>query len=319
MPANIIAPVRRRTLWVDSSAGADAAAVPGDMSKPFATCEAAQEAAGAGDTIFVMAGNYTACNLGKEGVNWEMLTGATFSPGDGCALFSNAGESLSFEVTGNAEVTNGLAFNLEGSTGLVRARFRRVSAGVTVTASKLHLEVADAFSGEAIFFDGSDITMNCRTMERGSIIINNVSGEAMNVRITADTLNGVGVYQDIGGGRVAGRTDFFVRRLIGPDTTDGISKGYALLVDDGHFVAHNCEIRNGASNKLVGMDPGARLILKDCTILGTPETTYSVDRDGFTFNDVVRIVGRLTSNRPLEPGLEPYWGGQFVCEPEIEF
>jgi len=319
MPPKAIVPVRRRTLWVDAAAGNDSSGQPGDSTKPYATCEAAQEAAGRGDTILVMAGNYTACNLGKDGVNWEMHAGATFLPGDGCALFSNAGNSLSFDITGSAEVLNGLAFNLEGSSGLVTARFGRISAGVTVIASKLHLDIADSYSGEALFFDWSDVSFRCRAMENGTIIINNVSTDPINVRIFADTMTNVGVYQDIGGGRQAGRTDFYVRYLTGPDTTDGTSKGYALMVNDGHFMAHNCEIRNGAANKLVGMDPGARLIMKDCAILGSPETVYAVDRDGFTFNDVVRIIGTLTSNRPLEPGLSPYWGGQFVYDPEISF
>lgn len=62
---------------VDAVNGDNATAVVGDVSKPFLTLIAAQTAATAGTTILVLPGAYTSGVLGKNGVNWLFLPGAT--------------------------------------------------------------------------------------------------------------------------------------------------------------------------------------------------------------------------------------------------
>jgi hypothetical protein len=62
---------------VDAVNGDNATAVVGNASKPFLTLIAAQTAATAGTTVLVLPGSYTSGVLGKNGVNWLFLPGAT--------------------------------------------------------------------------------------------------------------------------------------------------------------------------------------------------------------------------------------------------
>lgn len=63
--------------YVDAVTGNDATGAVGDFSLPYASLIAAQNAAPAGTTIVVRPGAYTSGTLGKNGVNWYFLPGAT--------------------------------------------------------------------------------------------------------------------------------------------------------------------------------------------------------------------------------------------------
>jgi len=60
-------------------------------------------------------------------------------------------------------------------------------------------------------------------------------------------------------------------------------------------------------------------ILGEFTIIRTAGNNYCVDRHGGGVNDVLRIIGRVTSNAPLDPGISPYWSGQFVQDADISY
>jgi len=64
---------------VDDVYGNDSTGVAGDLSKPFLTLLAAQAAASSGQTILVYPGTYSSVPLGKNGVNWYFMPGATVS------------------------------------------------------------------------------------------------------------------------------------------------------------------------------------------------------------------------------------------------
>ena len=70
-----------RLLWVDSEKGNDSLARRGFMTVPFATLEAAREAANAEDTIMVLPGLYMPTQqLAKHQVHWHFLPGSQVLP-----------------------------------------------------------------------------------------------------------------------------------------------------------------------------------------------------------------------------------------------
>jgi hypothetical protein len=83
---------------VDAVNGNDSTGLVGDLTKPFLTLLAAQAAASSGQTILVYPGAYTSTALGKDGVNWYFVPGAsvTFSSGNGFV----AATAMTFKVRG---------------------------------------------------------------------------------------------------------------------------------------------------------------------------------------------------------------------------
>jgi hypothetical protein len=84
--------------YVDAVTGNDATGAVGDFTLPYATLLAAQTAAPSGTTIVVRPGAYTSAPLGKNGVNWYFVPGAsvTFSSGNGFV----AATAMTFKVRG---------------------------------------------------------------------------------------------------------------------------------------------------------------------------------------------------------------------------
>lgn len=62
---------------VDIVNGNDSTGAVGDLTKPYLTLLAAQAAASTGQTIVVYPGTYSSVALGKNGVNWYFMPGAT--------------------------------------------------------------------------------------------------------------------------------------------------------------------------------------------------------------------------------------------------
>lgn len=97
------------TVFVDAVAGDDDTGARGRADRPFATCEAARDAAVSGDTIEVRPGLYDEYNLVKDGVNYYFHPGAriiytgTPDPGEAQAIFGaqEAATVSSFGVYGN--------------------------------------------------------------------------------------------------------------------------------------------------------------------------------------------------------------------------
>jgi len=91
------------TIWVDAVNGDDATGTAGRQDLPFLTPEAARDAAVSGDSIEVLAGNYTtATSLAKNGVNWFGYPGATISMvnGTGRGIFDDSNTAVTCQVAG---------------------------------------------------------------------------------------------------------------------------------------------------------------------------------------------------------------------------
>ncbi len=118
------------SVWVAKN-GSDSTGARGDPAKAFLTLTAAKTAASAGDTIFAMPGVFVATNLVKDGVNWHLFNGTTFSNNnDSYAMFDFNAVSGSFNVTGEGEFldnTNGAGGIIFGDTGSTASfKFRRM-------------------------------------------------------------------------------------------------------------------------------------------------------------------------------------------------
>lgn len=76
-----------------------------DATRPFATLTAAQTASVSGDLIVVQPGTYNEGGLGRDGVNWMFLPGATiaYSADTVNAIFEDVSGGMSFSVFGNGQ------------------------------------------------------------------------------------------------------------------------------------------------------------------------------------------------------------------------
>lgn len=90
-------------LYVDSVYGNDSTAVAGSLFQTYLTPAAAQTAAGVGDVIVVRPGSYTVSSLGKNGVNWLLMAGVTFTNSSGF-IFSDDESAMSFNVYGKGKL-----------------------------------------------------------------------------------------------------------------------------------------------------------------------------------------------------------------------
>ena len=307
-------------IYVDAVYGNDARGRRERFDRPFRTCAAAEKAALSGDTIVVRPGTYSAVNLGKAGVNWHLMTGAALAPGAGRYAFNDfETNALRFNLTGNGTLLNGGAFSLFHSNSAVTARFRTLTATdqLQVASARLRLTVEDEMRGDIGTAHG-DLTIECRTLRDSAIVLNSIGPGRGIFRFHAEEFVNTGLYQDCqpyAPGNTS-RTDLFVKRWTGPAATNRTDQGYALFANDGLLVVHGGEIHQGASGKMVRMDSGCRLILDNCTIVRERGTNYSIVSTAFS-NDVVRVIGTLTSNAPLDPKLSVDWGGTLVVNTNL--
>lgn len=160
------------SVFVSDETGNDATGLRERFDKMFKTVEAAQAVAISGDTIFVYPGTYTpAANLGKNGVNWHLHTGAILN---GTNSFNDAG-GMTFKISGGGKLSG-----------------TNVAIAVTNAASFVTVEGIEMVSNHAgaICSISAAGTLSLRNIRMESL--NNTSaGNGINIGAGLVILNGV--------------------------------------------------------------------------------------------------------------------------------
>lgn len=156
-------------VYVDIVNGNDLTGAVGDISRPYLTLLAAQTDASVGDTVMVYPGSYTSTQLGRNGINWYFLPGASVT-------FSTTGWSIpslltsqSYNVYGFGSFTSaGGSVVAIGSNGNYRIEAVSIT-GVTITSSSSVTITSRAItaSGGATFSGGVSV-INCPSVSFGT-------------------------------------------------------------------------------------------------------------------------------------------------------
>jgi hypothetical protein len=151
---------------VDAINGDDATGAVGDLTKPFLTLVAAQTAASAGQTIVVYPGTYTAALLGKNGVNWYFMPGATVNFSTNSAFAASG--VMSYSVFGYGIFTvNGWLARLDSP------------------ASNVYIECQSAESNIGFEVVQTTSSLQIIVRETWRITVNNVGSGVLNSGSTA--------------------------------------------------------------------------------------------------------------------------------------
>jgi hypothetical protein len=151
---------------VDAVNGNNSTGLAGDLTKPFLTLVAAQTAASAGQTIVVYPGTYTAALLGKNGVNWYFMPGATVNFSTNSAFAASG--VMSYSVFGYGIFTvNGWLARLDSPASNVYIECQSVE-------STIGFEVVQTTS-----------TLQIIVRETWRITVNNVGSGVLNSGSTA--------------------------------------------------------------------------------------------------------------------------------------
>lgn len=151
---------------VDAINGDDATGAVGDLTKPYLTLAAAQTAASAGQTIVVYPGTYTAALLGKNGVNWYFMPGATVNFSTNSAFAASG--VMSYSVFGYAIFTvNGWLARLDSP------------------ASNVYIECQSAESNIGFEVVQTTSSLQIIVRETWRITVNNVGSGVLNSGSTA--------------------------------------------------------------------------------------------------------------------------------------
>jgi len=113
------------SVWVDKVNGNDGTGARGSLSTPFLTLGAASAAASAGDTVFVLPGNWDENSIQKNGVNWHFFNGASISnSSNSLHIWEDTTLTDTYRITGDG-VFDGYVLYCGGST--VTMNFKRIS------------------------------------------------------------------------------------------------------------------------------------------------------------------------------------------------
>lgn len=86
--------------FIDTVNGDDSTGTVGRADLPYATASAAETAVSSGQTVWFRRGNYTAANLGKNGINYYLEPGVSISSSGTDTLISDGGSNLTFGFYG---------------------------------------------------------------------------------------------------------------------------------------------------------------------------------------------------------------------------
>jgi hypothetical protein len=186
--------------YVDAVNGDNGTGTLGDFTKPFLTLQAAQTAASSGTTIVVRPGTYSAALLGKNGVNWYFMPGATVNFSTNSAFAASG--AMSYSVFGYGVFTvNGWLARLDSPASNVYIECQSVESTigfqVVQTTSTLQIVVRTTWSitlnnvGSGVLNSGSTAYVKARrlTISAGTTIPFVVDGATT---IEVDTLTCTG-------------------------------------------------------------------------------------------------------------------------------
>lgn len=168
--AGLLSPAGK-ILVVDQVNGSDSTGSRAYRGRPFATPEAANDAALAGDFVSVLPGTFTLTEaLGKNGVNWHLMPGVTLtadSTADAVAyVFNDAGSAMTFKVSG-AGVLRVTGIVPDSDTPCACVRLANSSSVVRMECSKLDMAADpnsnNAFGSAVYHLDGS-LRIDCDTI-----------------------------------------------------------------------------------------------------------------------------------------------------------
>ncbi len=119
-----------------SKLGSDSTGLIERLEYPFLTIGAAEAACSSGDTIYVFPGAYTANGLGKDGVTYHFLAGATNSSALNMFNLSSAmtvvvrGDGV-FTITGSSATL--AVFAVSHASAILDAQFKEINTSTTAS------------------------------------------------------------------------------------------------------------------------------------------------------------------------------------------
>jgi hypothetical protein len=274
-------------VYVDAINGNDGTGAAGDISTPFLTLAAAQGAAILGDTIMVLPGAYTSTQLGKDGVNWYFMPGATVN-------FSTTGWTI--PVSGSNQSYNVYGFGEFVATGSVIALFSSGdyyfegvsfggqainvanNANTTITAKSINVSNGSSFSG-------GTSTINCPSIVVASapLAISSTGNLTINGNLDGRITSGAVL-------RVNGSvTGFFASSLIvitgGSNVITGnvsnTSTSRAIQHDSGNLTLLGSQISSNGTLSPIQKNGTAGLIrMRDCWIVANAAATEGITTSG---------------------------------------
>jgi hypothetical protein len=305
--------------YVDIVNGDDLTGTVGNAGLPYATPLAAQSDATAGTTIVVMPGAYTSVDpLGKDGVNWYFMPGASFAfTGVGWTL-PVTGPTQTFGVFGYGEFNAPAAQILSLSTPSSVTINCRTLAGLvsTVTNGDTVIDCDTITMQQGMGFSAGTHVITARTITPGSSVAGmTISGTArvtVNGTLTSTSsvetlnVNGAGAFFTLNGLLEAGSgsTMTYVFDMNGGNVVINGSLhhrgvGHAIRQSSGSL-----DIRDG----FIRTTTSATNAIQRPTLFGSTKlTNVSLESVGSTISatttTTIRCAGVFSNNGPATPGV----------------
>ena len=241
---------------VDAVNGNNSTAVVGDLTKPFLTLLAAQNAASPGQTIVVYPGTYTSSSsFGKNGVNWHFMLGAIVNFTGGSAWRPST-SNVTFKVSGDGVficsgflVQSTLLGTIDMNIECLNASYTGID--MTTGAANIKIKGLAQASAETAFF-GDSLTFSAAKLQ--SAVATHVFTQYSNTINIVDTyfeLSGIG-----GACRKALPGGFFNMRNV---YITGGSAESLFATSGGTFYCQNVVSTNGVS-PLVAIDGNMQVL-----------------------------------------------------------
>jgi len=230
---------------VDDVNGNDSTGVVGRLDKPFFTLLAAQTAASAGTTIVVYPGSYTSNSLGKDGVNWYFMPGATVTT---VGNVFNALTAMSFTVAGYGALNGtGRLVNISSGTSniSVQCNSANTSNGFGISASgSIKINVLDSWTiGNGVTSQMSSasasVYIKARVINIGNGLTTPFTPTAGSLRIDAD-INCTAAMPNLvqhGGGAIEFRNSAIETSLLAGAVIDKTLGTGSILLDNCRITA----------------------------------------------------------------------------------
>jgi len=230
---------------VDDVNGNDSTGVVGRLDRPFFTLLAAQTAASAGTTIVVYPGSYTSNSLGKDGVNWYFMPGATVTT---VGNVFNALTAMSFTVAGYGAL-NGTGRLVQISSGTsnisIQCNTANTSNGFGISASgSIKINVLDSWTigngvSSQISSASASVYIKARVINIGNGLTTPFTPTAGSLRIDAD-INCTAAMPNLvqhGGGAIEFRNSAIETSLLAGAVIDKTLGTGSILLDNCRITA----------------------------------------------------------------------------------